>query len=284
MAPVVPSKSRSGTSGKKDRVNVKKPKAVGNAAKKPAVDKKPVKKVASEPEDIDLPRNVDIEDNDTRNIETIPVHGSGDHMVFSDESDSENAIGEALAIGPAVKRKASTAGSSSSKKKQKASIAVYPLNFKSIKPGMSTLCAVKEIHDMELIVCLPFNLNAIIPLTQISPEITKLVEKIAEMEELESSSDIPLLPRLDTMFQVGQILRTTVTEVVESTGHSKKKIELSLYPSLMQKNFQAKDVIAGLPLQVSVLSIEDHGVAVNVGINGLAGFIAGSTIPEDYHC
>eukprot|EP00158_Paraphelidium_tribonemae_P009977 Partr_v1_DN29018_c1_g1_i2_m58987 putative programmed cell death len=287
MAPVVPSKSRSGSSGKKDRVNVKKPKAVGNAAKKPAVDKKPVKKVASEPEDIDLPRNDDIEDNDSRAIETIPVHGSGDHMVFSDESDSENAMGETLAIGPAVKRKASTAGSSmgsSSKKKPKASIAIYPLNFKSIKPGMSTLCAVKEIHDMELIVCLPFNLNAIIPLTQISPEITKIVEKIAEMEELESSSDIPLLPRLDTIFQVGQILRTTVTEVVESTGHSKKKIELSLYPSLMQKNFQAKDIIAGLPLQVSVLSIEDHGVAVNVGINGLAGFIAGSTIPEDYHC
>ena len=76
-----------------------------------------------------------------------------------------------------------------SKKQERGVATITALKFKQISKGMTLLCAVKEIHDLELIVSLPNNLTGSVAITNISSEIKELVEKIASEDAKSDSSD-----------------------------------------------------------------------------------------------
>lgn len=76
-----------------------------------------------------------------------------------------------------------------SKKQERNAPAISALKFKQISKGMTLMCAIKEIYDLELIVSLPNNLTGSVPITHISSEIKELVEKIASEDAKSDSSD-----------------------------------------------------------------------------------------------
>lgn len=93
---------------------------------------------------------------------------------------------------PAGKRKLKPTSERSSKKRAVGSSSALPaaesapahnivpsLKFKNLVVGMSVLGAVKEVHDLEIVVSLPNNLTGSVAITEISRVITERVERVA---------------------------------------------------------------------------------------------------------
>lgn len=88
---------------------------------------------------------------------------------------------------------------------------------------------------------------------------------------------------LASMFRVGQYLRAHVlhsTEEVLAAGaaapRTRKRIELSLDPKLANAGLSTSDLTVGCTVQASVVSVEDHGLVMDLGLDdpGLKGFLS----------
>jgi rRNA biogenesis protein RRP5 len=138
--------------------------------------------------------------------------------------------------------------------------------------GALVLGQVSQINPQDIAVALPNNLIGYVSLTRISGPLTKAVDAIVQEEE----DDINL-PSMEELFIVGQWVRTVVVEntaITGSTDQSRKKhIELSLEPESVNASIHRSDIIPKTLLQVSVTSIEDHGIIVSLGLPDLTGFI-----------
>ena len=140
--------------------------------------------------------------------------------------------------------------------------------------GTLVLGQVSQINPQDIAVALPNNLTGYVSLTRISPKLTKSVESLIK-DETDDEEDVDL-PRLDELFTLGQWLRTVVVENTGITGSidsKRKHIELSVEPELVNAGTQLDDILPKKLLQVSVSSIEDHGLIVSLGIPNLTGFI-----------
>lgn len=100
----------------------------------------------------------------------------------------ENVTEEAMLVG--TKRKSPTADNGGTKKTRQASIRPIPaLKFKNLSVGMSIVGAIKEIHDLELMVSLPNNLTGSVAITDISTEFREMIERITENDD-EAENDM----------------------------------------------------------------------------------------------
>lgn len=109
--------------------------------------------------------------------------------------------------------------------------------------------------------------------------LTTAVEQIIKEEDEETTTDVKL-PSLEELFTIGQWVRTVVIEntALSSSEKSKKHIELSLEPELVNASLSLEDIIPKTIIQVSVTSIEDHGIIVSLGREGVTGFIKKSAV------
>jgi rRNA biogenesis protein RRP5 len=136
---------------------------------------------------------------------------------------------------------------------------------------------ISQINVQDLAVALPNNLTGYASLTRISPTLTKIVEAVVE----DSNDDDDDLPALRELFTVGQWVRAVVVDSTAASDRSKKKhIDLSLEPELVNAEIDKEDVLKHKLLQVSVTSIEDHGIIVSFGHATLTGFIKKSALGE----
>jgi rRNA biogenesis protein RRP5 len=138
-----------------------------------------------------------------------------------------------------------------------------------------------QINPQDIAIALPNNLAGYVSLTRISPPLTKAIESLMKDDD-EGSDDESDLPALSELFSVGQWVRAVVTEnteIVTSSEASKKKhIELSLEPEFVNSSILVEDILPNTLLQVSVSSIEDHGIIVSLGLPNLTGFIKKSSL------
>lgn len=140
---------------------------------------------------------------------------------------------------------------------------------------------VAQINPQDIAIALPNNLAGFVSLTRISPPLTNAVEKLVsdDGDKKDVDADIPVL---DSLFTVGQWLRTVVIENTTHTSASdktkKKHIELSLEPELVNDGIHVDDILPKTLLQVYVSSVEDHGVIVSLGLPNLSGFIRNSAL------
>ena len=133
--------------------------------------------------------------------------------------------------------------------------------------GMKILCQILSVEPLSLIVSLPNQLFGHIPITQISSELTTLLEKVEESvdEEDEQSEDEgdtskrQKLPDLADIFTPGQYLRAVVTDVhapgtTDNSGVSRPKdgnqrvsrrVELSVEPHKVNGGIVVKDLTPG---------------------------------------
>jgi rRNA biogenesis protein RRP5 len=143
---------------------------------------------------------------------------------------------------------------------------------------------VTEITSRDLVLALPNNLIGFVPLTSISDKLTARVgQLVTELDESdgEDFEDIDL----EEMFHIGQYLRAWVTSAAEDgiiNGKTKKSIELSINPKLVNRGIDKSSVVVNGTIQVSVISNEDHGLVVDMGLDEpqLKGFLPKSELGQ----
>ena len=119
---------------------------------------------------------------------------------------------------------------------------------------------------------LPNNLTGYVSLTAISDKLTKRIETLAEDEEADGQDADTI--DLGRIFSVGQYLRAYVISTQEeaSTGaKGKRHIELSINPREANSGLDKADFVTNSMVQASILSVEDHGLIMDLG-TGDAGF------------
>lgn len=152
-------------------------------------------------------------------------------------------------------------------------------------PGSLVLGQVSQINRYDIALALPDNLTGYIPLTSMSDSITQKVEAlVAEDEaedEAEASDDRTGSKEIDlqSYFFIGQYLRAYVTsaqEGAESKRKGKKHIELSINPRAANTGLSKSEVVVNSMVQASVVSVEDHGLIMNLGIEDttIRGFMS----------
>ncbi|CAG8413254.1 unnamed protein product [Penicillium salamii] len=207
---------------------------------------------------------------------------------FDDDSDNDVEMEDEQTAAPAKKsRKKKTKGKKSADKESddKQDVRIEGLSFKRIVPGAMILGQVSSINAHDICLSLPNNLVGYVPLTSISKGLEDKIEKMLndDAEDDEDSSDDESFD-LKEHFYLGQYLRAFVV----STGNnpedpkakSKKHIELSIDPRQTNTGFSKSGLLANSAVQASVVSVEDHGVVMDLGIEGadLKGFMSSKEI------
>lgn len=148
--------------------------------------------------------------------------------------------------------------------------------------GSLVLGQVTRISNLSLEVSLPNNLIGHASIVAISAQLTNRLqggaEKEGESDEEESSDENDV--NLKTMFKVGQYVRAYVVSTMDGAagGKGKRKIELSLRPSEANTGLEKDDVVTNSTVMASVVSVEERGCVMDLGIPNLNGFLPNSEI------
>ncbi|KAI8835154.1 hypothetical protein BJ741DRAFT_534156 [Chytriomyces cf. hyalinus JEL632] len=166
---------------------------------------------------------------------------------------------------------------SSDKSKAEKSDTIAALTFKKLNPGFTLLGVIKEINDLELIVSLPNQMTGAVSITEISQEITDLVERVAANEDGDDEAEQESsLPSLNHLFKIGQSLPVlAITTEKAQDQAAKRKIELSIKPERINSTINVDEIRAGMTLSASVKSHEDNGYILSFGFKDSAthGFL-----------
>lgn len=141
---------------------------------------------------------------------------------------------------------------------------------------------VTRISNLSLEVSLPNNLIGHASIVAISAQLTNRLqgdaEKEGESDEEESSDENDV--NLKTMFKLGQYVRAYVVSTMDGAagGKGKRKIELSLRPSEANTGLEKDDVVTNSTVMASVVSVEERGCVMDLGIPNLNGFLPNSEI------
>lgn len=132
-------------------------------------------------------------------------------------------------------------------------------------------------HDISI--SLPNNLTGYVPLTAISSTFQKKIDRfLNEEEDGEDEEDEDVLD-IKSYFQLGQYLRVTVTSTQSES--KRKHIELSVDPRDANAGLSAADFVTNATVQASVLSVEDHGLVMDLGLDGnQKGFMSSRELPH----
>ncbi|KAJ6574923.1 hypothetical protein B0H19DRAFT_619152 [Mycena capillaripes] len=194
------------------------------------------------------------------------------------------------------KRKSEVQPSTSTSGDKSDRIRIEHLNYKRLNIGMKILGQIVSIEPLALIVSLPNQLFAHVPITNISSQFTTRLESSMdednEEEELddddESAPSPSRIPDLSDIFHPGQYIRAVVTTVhapgstdMSGIGKSRdevvrasRRVELSLVPERVNAGVQKSDLKTGFTLSAAVQSVEDHGYILDLGIPGISGFLS----------
>lgn len=127
---------------------------------------------------------------------------------------------------------------------------------------------------------MPNNLIGHVSIAAMSEQLTKRLQTtLDEIEDDEDSADEADVD-LASIYTIGQYLRVYVLSTADEagSGKAKRKIELSLRPSEANTGLDVDDVIENGTVMASVVSVEDHGCVMDIGLTGLGAFLPKSEI------
>ncbi|ORX90106.1 nucleic acid-binding protein [Basidiobolus meristosporus CBS 931.73] len=155
---------------------------------------------------------------------------------------------------------------------------IESLNFKRLAIGTLMMGVVTQVNDLDITVSLPNHLIGFVSITEISDAISAMVETAAKAEEDSDDEEMvdTALPSLKELFQIGQYVNCSVTKLEgasDKSAKAKKRIELSLNPSIVNAGIMKDDLCEGMIVSVSVQSVEDHGYLLSTGVDGVTGFL-----------
>lgn len=149
-------------------------------------------------------------------------------------------------------------------------------------PGTHVLARVHTVLPLHLILSLPNNLLAHVPITEVSNTLTKLLtaEEAMALDEDEESDDESTAPDLAQLFVPGQYVPAKVLTLyptasqsfisqypVTETTRLASRVELTLVPEKVNSEVAKKDLETGYFLVGEVRSEEDKGWIIGVGLN-----------------
>ncbi|KAF1973855.1 rRNA biogenesis protein-like protein RRP5 [Bimuria novae-zelandiae CBS 107.79] len=160
------------------------------------------------------------------------------------------------------------------------------LSFKNMAIGTLVLGQIIDVTAQDIALALPNGLVGFVPATAISDKLNERIEKLLkhnedmeDVEDVDDEEDDSEDVDLRTMFTVGQYLRAYVTSLSEETAPGefggKRKLELSIHPKLVNRGLSKSNLVQNLMLQASVISNEDHGLVMDLGLDepNLKGFL-----------
>ncbi|OCF37082.1 rRNA biogenesis protein RRP5 [Kwoniella heveanensis CBS 569] len=184
--------------------------------------------------------------------------------------------------------------------RDKDNIRVEMLNYKRLVPGTHLLARVHTVLPLHLVLSLPNNLLAHVPITEISNTLTALLNaeeamstsaKSDDDEESESESAVPDLAQL---FVPGQYFPAKVLTLYPTASQSfvsqypvtetirlAARVEVTLVPEKVNSEVAKKDLEKGYFLIGEVKSEEDKGYTVGIGLNGDDGAVEGWVSKEE---
>ncbi|GAD91719.1 rRNA biogenesis protein RRP5, putative [Paecilomyces variotii No. 5] len=209
-----------------------------------------------------------------------------------DEDDEDVAMedaGEAATATKKKSRKSKTKGKKSeTQADEKQAVRIEPLSFKRIVPGSMILGQVSSISANDIGLALPNNLTGYVPLTAVSGTLDQKIENLLKEDASEEEEDDDEEDTVDlrAYFRMGQYLRAYVTSAgsgADTSVKSKKKIELSVDPKQANSGLSKSDLVVDVVVQASVVSVEDHGLVMDLGIEGadIKGFMSSKEIDPE---
>ncbi|KAL3417735.1 S1 RNA binding domain-containing protein [Phlyctema vagabunda] len=160
-------------------------------------------------------------------------------------------------------------------------VKIEGLSYKRLVPGSLVLGQVSQINAHDIALSLPNNLTGYVPITSISDKITERVEAIAAAEDRSEDGEVEDV-ELESLFSLGQYLRAYVVSTSDdsASGKSKRHIELSLQPQQSNNSLTSQNVITNTTLMASVISVEDHGLIMDLGLEGsdMRGFMSSKEV------
>ncbi|OSX67310.1 hypothetical protein POSPLADRAFT_1127292 [Postia placenta MAD-698-R-SB12] len=160
---------------------------------------------------------------------------------------------------------------------------------------MKILGQVVSVQPLALIISLPNQLFAHVPITEISTQLTGLLESMEDDDDdappSDEEDDGPSKSRIPDLFHIfppGQYVRAVVSAVHppgatdasvlgrarDEVQKASRRIELSLIPEKVNASVSKSDLRAGFTLSAAVKSIEDHGYILDLGIPDVSGFLS----------
>lgn len=115
--------------------------------------------------------------------------------------------------------------------------------YQKFSVGSLVLGSIIQINELNIVVGLPNQLVGVVPITEVSDQLSTLVEAAAEDEDDEIE-----LPNNKDIFYIGQWVQCRVTGVEGDDG-SKKKIDLSMKPSAVNGSIAKMDVTSGVVIK-----------------------------------
>lgn len=217
--------------------------------------------------------------------------GSSGHFAAEDDEDDEDVqMGDADNTTAAAKksRKRKTSGKKGAEKdaQDKQAVRIEGLNFKRIVPGSMVLGQVSSINAHDIGLSLPNNLTGYVPLTAVSKVLEEKIESILKEDDSDDDEEEDDEDDFDLKdyFYLGQYLRAYVVSVgsnsADATSKNRRRIELSIDPRQANSGLLKTDLVDNAAVQASVLSVEDHGLIMDVGIEGsnVKGFMSSKEI------
>ncbi|KAF2189023.1 rRNA biogenesis protein-like protein RRP5 [Zopfia rhizophila CBS 207.26] len=218
---------------------------------------------------------------------------SGQKRGGQDELSDEDAMVDAEETPRAGKKSKKSRKSKKAhpSEQQEQKVRVEGLSYKRLIPGSMVLGQVSDITSRDIVLALPNNLSGFVPLTAISDKLTTRIEKLVQEEERsdvdssisEDFEDIDL----KEMFFVGQYLRAYVTSstdggLKDGVTKSRKRIELSIDPKVVNRGISKSNLAVNSMVQASVQSNEDHGLVMDMGLEGpeLKGFLSKNELSQ----
>ncbi|KOB71222.1 Programmed cell death protein 11 [Operophtera brumata] len=134
------------------------------------------------------------------------------------------------------------------------------LSYQTIKEGVLVLGRVRYVYDTKLIVMLPCKLIGNVMACHVSEPYNKLLEDYVN-DKADKVSE------LSKMFRIGQYIAVKVLE------HEDRSLMLSTMPQHVNGGKALADVVRGTLFQAAVVSIEDHGYVMDIGVPNTTTFL-----------
>lgn len=264
-----------------------KPTKAGKSKEEESTERRPAAKSILQPEERAFPRGgasilTPLEHKQIRNQAERDVLFEQQTGKPVEKNDPDLFDGDDTAAAPqkSKKQKKRRQSNEASTKPVKPAIKVHGLSYKNLSVGSVVLGYVTAITSRDVALALANNLTGYAPVTAVSNTLNGRIDRLLGQDganaEVGDDEDVDM----QKIFHVGQWLRATVTatgsEGADTSGKSKRHIELSLDPSLTNSGLDVENVVVNSMLQAAVRSVEDHGLIMDLGLSdsNIKGFVS----------
>lgn len=145
---------------------------------------------------------------------------------------------------------------------------------------------VTRINTLNVEVALPNNLTGHVSIVAVSDQLTsRLQEDAGEKDDNDEESSDESDVDLKSIFTLGQYLRTSVISTVDKAiggEKGKRNIDLSLRPAEANSGMEKDDVVPNSTVMASIVSVEDRGCVMDLGITNLRAFLPKSEVGPEF--